>query len=256
MGVFGAGPASADPVPLKLWYTCSVGVHDRSGTVQIDADVPKSAAVDKPTPQFSIRATVPVSAAETRGLRGAGIKALKGTVKAKVRVTAPGVGTDLGVTFHVASTNVPESGPFSVRTTGVAPKLTFGQPGRAKITVGDLLLHVTASGGMTVQLDVPCKLNTGQDNVVALLDITEAKTTTGPVPPKTPDTATSGTSGSQSPSESVEAGAGTEESAGPSGSLATTGSQGVAHLIPLVTGAVVLGALAAAAAFRFRSRSR
>ncbi|MFI6700104.1 DUF6801 domain-containing protein [Streptomyces sp. NPDC050509] len=255
VGILGAGPAAADPVSLKLRYTCSVQViPDRSDTVKIDSDVPKSAAVGKPTPKFVIHAAVPVNAADTKGLRRAGIKTIEGTVEAKVRVTAPGGDTNLRVSFHVARTNVPESGPFLVKTTGVAPKLTFSQPGRAKITVGDLIMHVTASGGMTVKLDVPCRLDTGQNNVVALLDITG--TTTGPAPSKMPDTATSGTTGSQNPGEGVRAGATTEDSASPSGSLATTGSQGIASLIPLVTGTFVLGTLAAAAAFRFRSRSR
>ncbi|MFF2959143.1 DUF6801 domain-containing protein [Streptomyces sp. NPDC057963] len=257
VGVFGAGSAAADPVSLKLRYTCSVPVFsDRPGTVRIDSDVPKSVGVDKPTSKFAIRAAVPVNAADTRGLRKAGIKIIKGTVEVKVRVTAPEGDTNLRLTFHAARTNVPESGPFLVKMTGVAPRLTFSQPGRAKITVGDLIMHVTASGGMTVKLDVPCRLDTAQNNVVALLDITGPRATTGPTPSKTPDTAASGTTGSQNPSGGARAGATTEGSAGPSGSLATTGSQGTMSLIPLVAGTVVLGTLAVAAAFRFRSRNR
>ncbi|GGR27571.1 DUF6801 domain-containing protein [Streptomyces netropsis] len=257
VGIFGAGPAAADPVSLKLRYVCSLPViPDRPGTVEVDSDVPKSAAVGKPTPKFAIRAAVPVNAADTEGLHKAGIKTIKGTVEAKVRVTAPEGDTNLRVPFHVARTNVPGSGPFSVKMTGVAPRLTFSQPGRAKITVGDLIMHVTASGGMTVKLNVPCRLDTGQNNVVALLDITGTRTTTGPTPSRMPDTATSGTTGSQNRSEGARAGATTEGPGRPSGSLATTGSQGITRLIPLATGAVVLGTLAVAAAFRFRSRSR
>lgn len=263
VGVFGAGPAAADPVSLKLRYICSV-VHDRPGTVQIDSDVPKSAVVGKPTPTFVIRAAVPVNAADTRGLRKARITTIEGTVEAKVRVTAPEGGTNLVVPFRVARTSVPASGPFLVKMTGVAPRHTFSQPGRAKITVGDLTAHVIASGVLTVKLDVPCRLDPGQNNVVAWLDITGTRTKTGPAPSRTTgpasstmsDTATSGTTGSQNPSDGARAGATTEGSASPSGSLATTGSQGTTSLIQLVAGAVVLGTLAVAAAFRFRSHSR
>ncbi|MFF3763472.1 DUF6801 domain-containing protein [Streptomyces sp. NPDC001922] len=256
VGVFGAGPAVADPVSLTLRYACSVPViHDRPGTVTIDSDVPKSAAVGKPTPKFVIRAAVPVNAADTRGLRRAGIRTIKGTVEAKVRVTAPEGDTNLRVPFHAARTSVPGSGPFLVRMTGVAPRLTFSQPGRAKITVVDLVMHVTASGGMTVELDVPCRLDTGQNNVVAWLDITGTRTT-GPTASRVPDTATSGTTESRNLSEGARAGAATEGPDSPSGSLATSGSRGITSLIPLVTGTVVVGTLAVAAAFRFRSRSR
>lgn len=257
VGVFGAGPRPPDPLSRELRYTCSVlAVHDRPGTVKIDSDVPKSAAVGKPTPKFAIRAAVPVNAADTRGLRGAGIKTVQGTVEAKVRVTAPEGDTHLTVRFHVARTDVPASGPFLVKATGAAPKRTFSQPGRAKITIGDLIMHVTASGVMTVTLDVPCKLDARQNRVVASFDIAGTGTTTGPAPSGTTDTATSGTTGSQKPSEGARAGASTEGSADPSGNLATTGSRGTTHLIALAAGAVVLGAMAVAAAFRFRSRSR
>ena len=256
VGVFGAGPAAADPVSLNLRYTCSVPGHDRAGTVKIDSDVPKSAVVGKPTPKFVIRAAVPVNAADTKGLRDAGIKTIKGTVKVKVRVTAPEGDTTLVVPFHMNRTDIPASGPLVVKATGVAPRHTFSQPGKAKITVGDLTIRFTASGGMTVTLEVPCRLDARQNNVVASLDITATRTATGPAPSKTPDTATSGTTGSQNSSEGAKAGATTDGSAGPSGNLAATGSQGITSLIPPAAGTAVLGTLAVAAAFRFRSRSR
>ncbi|WJY37879.1 hypothetical protein QT196_11595 [Streptomyces sp. P9-2B-2] len=257
VGVFGAGPAAADPLSLELRYTCSVlAAHDRPATVKIDSDVPTSAAVARPTPKFVIRAAVPVKAADTKGLRRAGIKTIQGTVEAKVRVTAPEGDTNLRVPFHVARTHVPESGPFLVKATGAAPSRTFSQPGRAKITIGDLTVHVTASGVMTVKLDVPCKLDPRQHHVVASLGITGKGTTAGPDPSGTAETATSGTTGSQSPGGGGRAGATTEGPAGPSANLATTGSQGTTRLIALAAGTVVLGTMAVAAAFRFRSRSR
>ncbi|MGS2589918.1 DUF6801 domain-containing protein [Streptomyces hebeiensis] len=255
VGVFGTGPAAANPVPLTLRYRCSVpGVFERSGTVRIDTNVPESAAVGKPTPKFAIRAVVPVNAADAGELRKAHIKSIKGTVQAKIRVTAPKSVTDRTVPFDVVSTNVPASGPFSVKATGTAPRLTFSRPGRAEDTVGDLVLRVTASGAFTVKLDVPCKLEAGQNNVLASFDIAGTGTTTGPAPSGTSATATSGTTGSRNPSEGVRSGATTEGSAAPSGSMATTGSQGARSLIPPAAGSVVLGAIAVAAAFRFRSR--
>jgi len=257
VGVFGAGPAAADPLSLELRYTCSVlAAHDRPGTVKIDSDVPTSAAVGRPTPKFVIRAAVPVKAADAEGLRRAGIKTIQGTVEAKVRVTAPEGDTNLRVPFHVARTHVPASGPFLVKATGTAPSRTFSRPGRAKITIGDLTVHVTASGVMTVKLDVPCKLDPRQHHVVASLGIAGKGTTAGPDPSGTAETATSGTTGSQNPGGGGRAGATTEGPAGPSGNLATTGSQGTTRLIALAAGTVVLGTMAVAAAFRFRSRSR
>ncbi|WP_158712297.1 DUF6801 domain-containing protein [Streptomyces sp. NRRL F-5135] len=255
VGVFGAGPAAADPAPLELRYTCSVpGVFERSGTVRIDANVPKSAAVGKPTPTFVIRAAVPVNAADARGLRDAGIRTIEGTVKAKVRVTAQDEVINRTVPFHVVSTNVPASGAFSVKATGTAPRLTFNRPGSAKVSVGDLVLRVTARGALTVELDVPCKLKAGQNNVLASFDIARTGTRTVPAPSEATDTAASGTAGSRNPSEGAKAGATTEDSADLSGSMATTGSQGTRSLIPAAAGSVVLGAIAVAAAFRFRSR--
>ncbi|MGP4000343.1 DUF6801 domain-containing protein [Streptomyces sp. 8N706] len=257
VGVPGAGPAAADPVSLTLRYTCSVpAIDDRPVTVMMHSDIPRSTAVGEPTPKFVIRAALPVNAADTKGLGKAGIKTIEGTVDAKVRVAAPEGDSDVRVPFHVARTNVPASGPFSVKATGVAPPRTFSQPGRAKITVGDLVMRVTASGVMTVKLDVPCRLDAGQNNVVALFDITGTRTTAGRATSGTTDTSTSGATLSQNPSEGVREGATTKGSTASSGSLATAGSQGIKSLLPLAAGAVVLGTLAVAAAFRFRSRVR
>ncbi|MFF3630831.1 DUF6801 domain-containing protein [Streptomyces sp. NPDC002164] len=257
-GVFGVVPAAAEPVSRTLRYTCSVPMADeRQGTVKIDSDVPKSATVGMPTPKFVIRAAVPVSAADARELRKAGIKTITGTVDAKVHVTAPGVETDLGVPFQVARTSVPASGPFQVKATGVAPTRTFTRPGGARITVGDLTAHVTASGGIvTVKLDLPCGLDPGQNNVVASFDVAGAGTTTGPAPSGTADTATSRTAGSRNPSDDARTDTTPEGSADPSGAMAETGSRGTRTLVALAAGSAVLGALAVAAAFRSRSRGR
>ncbi|WP_425424342.1 DUF6801 domain-containing protein [Streptomyces lushanensis] len=272
MGVVGTGPAAANPVSLKLRYTCSVPlIHDRSGTVTIDSDVPKSAAVGRPTPKFVIRAGVPVNAADTRGLRRAGIRTIEGTVEAKVHVTAPEGSTTITVPFHVVRTNVPASGPFLVRATGTAPRRTFSRPGKVRITVGDLILRVTARGSMTVRLKVPCRLNSGQNNVMASLDITRTRTATGPASSGTtpgpgpyraigpalstvPDTAASGATGRRNPGEDARTGGASQGPAAPAGSLAATGSEGITHLIPPTAGTVVLGTLAMATAFHARSR--
>ncbi|MEU9761486.1 DUF6801 domain-containing protein [Streptomyces sp. NPDC047985] len=241
-----------------LRYTCSVPmVDERRGTVKIDSDVPKSATVGMPTPKFVIRAAVPVDAADAQELRKAGIKTITGTVDAKVRVTAPGGETDLNVPFQVARTSVPASGPFQVKATGVAPTHTFTRPGGARITVGDLTAHVTASGGIvTLELDLPCRLDPGQNNEVASFDVAGAGTTTGPAPSGTADTATSGTAGSRNPSDDARTDTTPEGSADPSGAMAESGSRGTRSLIPLAAGSAVLGTLAVAAAFRFRSRRR
>lgn len=131
----------------------------------------------------AIHAGAPVSAALTSGLNLIGVKTIEGTVEAEARVDAPQGDGHLILPFQVPRVSGPKSGPFRLKATGTAPSRTFSQPGKAKISVGDLVLHVVprdASGRVFPRkTDVPCKLNPGQNSVVASFDITRTKAPAG-----------------------------------------------------------------------------
>jgi hypothetical protein len=229
------------------------------------ADIPKSVAVGQPTPKFTISGAVLVNAADATALRRAFMKTVEATGVAQFRVEAPEGHKDFKVPLHAAKTNIPASGGFSVKVTGVAPSTSFSKSGKAKITVGDLDGHVTASGFITVDPHVQCKLTPGQNNVVASFDITGPRKTTG--------SATSGSSGisgtTTGPASSDRTGGSTryardagsggtapDASITPSRSLAVTGSQGTKVPALLAGGTLVVGTFLVAAAFRFRSHGR
>jgi LPXTG-motif cell wall-anchored protein len=196
VGFPGAGPAAADPVSRTLRYTCSTGGFSLPFKVRIDANIPKSVAVDERTPKFALSATAPLNADTTKMLNEIGVKTVKGRVDAKVHVAvAPKGDADVNVRVKVKTT-IPASGAFSITARGFAPPLTFRQPGRAKITIGDLVAQLTpknAKGEALGQVNARCKLEPSQDNVIGSFRITEAKGTTGP---STPGTAGSGGAGS------------------------------------------------------------
>ncbi|GAB2813752.1 hypothetical protein GCM10027073_52540 [Streptomyces chlorus] len=185
VGIPGSGPAAADPVSLTLRYTCSTRlIENLPVTVRIESDFPRSVAVGRPTPEFVVNAAVPVNADATKMLGKIGVKAVEGTVDAKASVAAPEGDVDVDFPGMVKA-DVPTSGSFHVKATGSAPALTFRQPGSAKITVGDLVAHLTpkdASGDVTFpgKIDARCAMDAGQKNILASFRITGADTTTGP----------------------------------------------------------------------------
>lgn len=258
VGIFGAAAAVAAPAAPALRYTCAVSEDEqRQGEVRIDANVPESAVVGEPTPKFVIRATVPVSAADADELRKFHVSSVSGTADVKTRVTVAGKATPLSVRFRMTRTRIPASGPFQIKATGEAPARTFDEPGKAKITVGDLKAHVAASAGpVTVNLNLPCALDPDQNDVVASFEVTRAGSTTAPAPSGTAGTATSGTTGAQDQGGDAKPGTTGKDPAGPSGAMAETGSRSTGTLITLAAGTVALGAVATAAAFRFRSRHK
>ncbi|MEV5482529.1 MULTISPECIES: DUF6801 domain-containing protein [Streptomyces] len=291
VGVWAAGAATAAPVSRTLQYNCSIQSITQPATVTVDADVPKSAVVGKPTPQFAIRAGAPVSAAVTSGLNFIGVKSFEGTVEAKARVEAPQGDAPVRLQFQVPRTRVPASGPFRAKATGTAPSRTFRQPGKAKISVGDLVLHIVprdASGRVYPRrADVPCTLKPGQKTVVASFEITRPKAPTGSGATR-PNTSggtasasddsahstASGSAGSSPGAKSADPARGSAQQTadratggatdgasahGPTAAAEHTAAAGIQDttiLIPLTVGALVAGAIGLAVAFRFRSRGR
>ncbi|WEB44444.1 hypothetical protein MOV08_37555 [Streptomyces yunnanensis] len=216
VGLTGAGPAAADPLSRTLAYACSVQSFTQTARVRIDADVPTSTAVGQPTPRFVIRAGAPLGSALTSGLNWLGVKSIEGRADAQVRVVAPHGGGTTTVPFQMPRTAVPDSGSLAVRATGTAPSRTFDRPGRAQITVGDLVLHVVPrdADGKVFRgpIDVPCTLAPQQNNVVASFAITAN-------PP-----AGSTTTGNNGSAGSGAAGPGSAAHTGPSAADGTPGS--------------------------------
>ncbi|MGW2329511.1 DUF6801 domain-containing protein [Streptomyces sp. NPDC001700] len=218
VGFPGAGPAAADPVSRTLRYKCSAqGFEIQPVKVRIDAHFPKSVVADDPTPEIAVRARVLVNAGMTKMLRGIRVKTIEGEVAAKGHVAvAPEGDTDVTVRVPV-NANIPASGAFWVQAPGSTPSLTFKQPGRAKVTIGDLVAHLTpknAKGDAFLgRINARCELKPNQNNVIGSFRITETKGTTGP---STSGTAGSGVAGSGTAGSGV---AGTTDT-DPSGRLA------------------------------------
>ncbi|MFC4609872.1 DUF6801 domain-containing protein [Streptomyces maoxianensis] len=119
-------------------------------------------------------------------------------------MTAPQGSLPLAVPMKIPRTTIPASGSFDVTAEGTAPSLTFSRPGNAKVTVGDLTLHLTpkdANGNTTAvgTINAPCALDSGQNTVLQSLVITEpvkaTATTTGEVSSGTTGGTGSGASG-------------------------------------------------------------
>ncbi|MEW2404313.1 DUF6801 domain-containing protein [Streptomyces sp. NPDC046862] len=245
---------------LTLRYTCSTPlIDDLPVTVRVDSDIPESAATGHPTPEFVVNAAVPLDAGATKLLGRIGVKTIEGTVDAKARVAAPEGDTDVTLPFGVKA-DVPVSGSFHVKATSTAPALTFTQPGSAKITVGDLVAHLTpkdASGDVTFpgKIDARCTMDAGQKNVLASFQITGAGTTTGPSTSGTSGSGTSG-SGTTGTTDAAASGtSGTDEAASgatvakPNGVLPQTGAGATPWLLG---GAGLLLAAGAGAIFAVR----
>lgn len=216
----GAPALAAQPVSSTLAYTCT----GYPITMRIEADIPSSARVGVPTPEFEVGAVTTVGAAAVQGARLLGVRTIEGTGQAKITVDAPQGDIPVTVAGTIPKTSVPASGSAALRTTGVVPSLRFTRPGRGKITVGDLVLHIVprdARGNLTVlgKLDLTCKLNSGQNNVLASFEIvnpTTGPTTSGPAGPTQPRATT--------PAPKRTAGPSTTETAGPAAPDRTTGS--------------------------------
>ncbi|MFE2075688.1 DUF6801 domain-containing protein [Streptomyces misionensis] len=208
IGGLGAGAAAADPASLTQQYTCALPyVGDRGVTFRLNSAVPGNVLAGKPSPAFPIVADAPVSPSDTTWLRRFGFSSIEGTVVAKVAVRALGVDIKRDVTFAVPRTTVPTSGSLDAKGTGTAPQLVFKEPGIAKITTTQLILHIVprdANGNVVSppgSFSAPCTLNHGENDVVATVRIAAPGRPTGPGKPGgTGGSGTGSGSGSTAPS--------------------------------------------------------
>lgn len=193
----GAGISSAEPVSLTLNYTCPFPMIGKQPVkVVINADIPSTATVGEPTPEFKIDAVSTVNDKATQGLNMVGAKTIEGTALADSVLEAPEGNLEVKVPTTIAKTPIPASGAFDVNASGNAPSLTFSQPGKAKITVGNILLTLTpkkADGSETglKTFESACVQDTGQNNVLREIEIKgEGGPTSTATPPPSSSTAT------------------------------------------------------------------
>lgn len=262
MGVSGAGTAAAQAAPLTLKYTCKVPViGNQPFTAKIDADLPASVAVGESSPKFAINAGTTVQKDLTPWLGRIGVKTVEGIVEANIGVAAPQGDRHVKAPLHIAKTSVPASGAFDVTAAGAAPALTFSQPGNARITVGDIRLHVVgkkADGSVRGKLDLRCTLDSEQKDVVGSFEITGAGTTTGSTTSGTSGTTSSGgTTAGGTPDLPSTDGSSTPTGASPHGhgksTIAATG-QDLRGLILPTAGVLVAGVVAFLIGSRLRKR--
>ncbi|MFJ1707416.1 DUF6801 domain-containing protein [Kitasatospora sp. NPDC088346] len=301
VGVLGTGTAAAQPASPTLRYSCTFPtIGAQPITARISTDIPRSLAAGEPSPPFAINAAATVDASFTFGLRYIlGVRIIEGSLDAQTTVTAPQGGIGVPVHLTITKATIPASGSFDIPATGTAPTLTFTEPGSAKITAGNFTLHLVpedANGNVTGpgRTNVPCTLNAGQDNVVATLDITAPRTTTGTTAPGTPgtpgaaggptaapDTATptgptasplldGSATATAVPTSPTGAPASDGSGTAPAGAAppdstrstinaaatttATTGGRGTGGVVVLLAGVLAAATATAAAAFRFGPR--
>ncbi|WP_307797569.1 DUF6801 domain-containing protein [Actinomadura barringtoniae] len=190
-GIVGAGPASADPVKIKLNYHCTFPlIGSQPIAVEISTDVPKTVAVGQTMAGFKVDSTSTVSADSTRGLKAVLTKTLEGHALATASLSVPEEpeGLPVDVDSLLDKTTLPDSGEFTIHGLGTSPDLVFTKPGPGKVTVGDLVLTLTPKlddGGESGlgTFESECSQDPGQNNVLATFDITGPTPTPTPTPP-------------------------------------------------------------------------
>ncbi|WP_405889644.1 DUF6801 domain-containing protein [Streptomyces sp. NBC_00133] len=235
VGASGSRTASAEPVSLTLHYTCTFsGLGNQPVTMELESDIPNSMKVGKASPKSALDGVATVGASFTQLAALASAKTLEGSLDGNATVTAPQGSIPLTVPMTIPRTPIPPSGSFDVTARGTAPSLTFSRPGNAKVTVGDLTLHLTpkdANGRTTAvgTINAPCALDSGQNTVLQSLVITEpvkatATTTGGASSGTTGGTGSGGSGDGTGPGSAGGATTGTRPGAGSGRS--TSGTSG------------------------------
>ncbi len=171
-------------VSLAPTYTCAFPViGDQSAPVQIDSSIPDSIAVGQSTERYVVHASATAPWELALGLRLAGVSTITGTAEGRAYVKAPQGDLAQTVHFDIDKITIPAFSSFTGTATGGMPEVTFSEPGRAEIVVGDLTMHLVprdSSGNLTSlgEMTVPCTLNPGQNEVAASFTITGAPSRT------------------------------------------------------------------------------
>ncbi|WP_019629846.1 fibronectin type III domain-containing protein [Actinomadura atramentaria] len=217
-GLAGSQYAAAAPASLSLNYTCDYPlVLEQPLKVKINADVPTSIAAGQPSPSIHVDTKSTINADTTNGLAMIGAASIEGTATSTSTVHSPAGAQDVQVPITLTKRSAPSSGDFEVEGSGDAPRVTLAQPGQGSITVGKLVLHITArdsSGAPITDPDlsnIPCTLDSGQDATLATFTVTDGGggggggDTTPPTAPGKPTvTATTADSATLSWTESTD----------------------------------------------------
>ncbi|RZS40853.1 fibronectin type III domain protein [Herbihabitans rhizosphaerae] len=174
--VASVGPVTAaDPVRHTVNYRCVfplIGEH--VVPVEFEADPPDMVEVGAPSPQFDVKLTATASQTVAEGLRVIGAKAIKGggTV-ATTLATNPGTPLPITVPVTIPQTDIPNSAPFDIVMTGKYPSFTLSAWQPHELAVGDIglsLFVLTDSGWTFDPVGVPCRLEPGQNAVLAVIN--------------------------------------------------------------------------------------
>ncbi|MDT0459580.1 hypothetical protein RM550_28350 [Streptomyces sp. DSM 41527] len=195
VAAWGTAPATARPVSIELRYTCAFrGIGTVPVTMRVGTDLPGSLEAGRSSPRAAVNGVATVDASFTGLAPLVGATTLEGSVDGTADVSAPQVDRRLSVPMLIPRTPIPASGAFDMSAKGTAPAVTFTRPGNAKVTVGDLGLHLTprdAHGNLTQvgTMNAACTVDPGQNTVLHSLVVTKAVkptgTVTGPGPGET-----------------------------------------------------------------------
>lgn len=175
---WGAGPAVAEADEATLRFTCTVdSFPGQSVTARLNWTAPDSVVAGQPTPALSIGVTTTLSPVVTDAAAFIHVASVEGRIDATGVVATPEGEASVDVPLTVPRTEVPDSGPMTIRATGTVPGQVFNEPGPATVTIGrDFAVRVDlkdASGGPAAipHLDISCVLDSGQDTVLAEFEI-------------------------------------------------------------------------------------
>ncbi|WP_336054420.1 DUF6801 domain-containing protein [Streptomyces sp. CA2R101] len=226
---WGTAPASAQPASIELSYTCAfTGIGTVPVTMRVSTDLPGSLEAGDSSPRAAVNGVATVDSSFTGLAPLVGARTLEGSVDGTADVSAPQGGRRLSVPMTIPRTPIPASGAFDMSAKGTAPAVTFTRPGNAKVTVGDLGLHLTprdAHGNLTQvgTMNAACAVNPGQNTVLHSLVVTKAAKPTGTVTGPGPGTGTGPGPGRETgpgtgPGRETGAGPGTGPGTGADGS--------------------------------------
>jgi hypothetical protein len=179
--------SAAQQVALNLTYTCDFPeIGEQSASVTVESSIPDSIAVGQSSAHYAVTASATVPLTLDVGLHDLfGVSTITGTADGQTSVEAPQGDIAETVPFDIQEITLPAFSSFTGYATGIAPLATFSKPGNAEIIVGNLTLHLiprNSSGGLTSlgEPNVPCTLNSGQNDVAASFTITAAADPTPP----------------------------------------------------------------------------
>ncbi|MGW1894002.1 DUF6801 domain-containing protein [Streptomyces sp. NPDC002004] len=196
VATWGTPAASAQPVSIKLSYTCAfTGIGTTQVTMRIGTDIPRSLEVGDSSPRAAVSGVATVDASFTGLAPLVGARTLEGSVDGTATVSAPQGDSRLSVPMTIPRTPIPAFGAFDMSAKGTAPAVTFTRPGNVRVTVGDLGLHLTprdAYGNLTQvgTMNAACTVDPGQNTVLQSLVVTKPVKAAGTKPVKATGTRT------------------------------------------------------------------